>query len=68
MSKSRDVQNKKLTDLSIWVRAATATNNERVERAHNILKLAELARKLESVNEKVKPFIAENGENGSEKY
>ena len=59
MNRSRDIQQRRLIELSQWTRTATATNEERLEKARSILKLAELARKLETVNEKVQPYLPE---------
>ena len=50
-------QTKRLTELSSWARQAFQTNTERLQRAERILVLSELARKLESAQERMLPFV-----------
>ena len=57
MNHSRDNHQRKLIELGQWTRNATVVNEERISKAKHILKLAELARKLETMNEKVQPFL-----------
>jgi len=58
MLQFRDSEVKRLTELISNSRACEASLREQVEMGENILKLAELCRKLETEKEKVLPFYA----------
>jgi hypothetical protein len=57
MTRSRDQQTKRLTELALWARQAHTANVDRLHRAERILTLTELGRKLESSQERMLPFV-----------
>eukprot|EP00162_Nutomonas_longa_P004309 comp15060_c0_seq1/m.22416 comp15060_c0_seq1/g.22416 ORF comp15060_c0_seq1/g.22416 comp15060_c0_seq1/m.22416 type:complete len:512 (-) comp15060_c0_seq1:22-1557(-) len=56
MNAFRNGESKRLTDLTNNAREAIKRLTEQIERAENIIKMAELNRKMESERERVQPF------------
>jgi len=61
MNRFRDAQAKRLSALTKYARSCKRKLNTKMSLAERILKLGELARKLETENEKVLPFYESSG-------
>ena len=61
MNKFREGQAQRLSVLTQNTSAAKTRNEENIQMAERILKLAELARKMETDREKVAPYYASSG-------